>query len=54
MDTLFWRGKLKDRNQFEDLDLGKAIILKWILKKLRWRPWVEINWFRIGTIGELF
>ena len=28
-----WRGNLKERSRFEDLDADGMIILKWILKK---------------------
>jgi hypothetical protein len=29
----FWWGKLQERDNFEDLDLGGGLILKWGLKK---------------------
>jgi hypothetical protein len=32
MNIGLWRGKLKERDQFDDLGIYRSIILKWILK----------------------
>jgi hypothetical protein len=29
----FWSGSQKERDHYEDLDVGEKIILKWILEK---------------------
>jgi hypothetical protein len=38
----FWWG----REHYEDLDIGKRIILKWMVR-------AGFIWFRIGTTGGL-
>jgi hypothetical protein len=51
MHTGFWCVNLKDRNHFEDPDIGRRIILKWIYKIWGWRTWTGFVWLRIG-IGD--
>jgi hypothetical protein len=44
---------LKGRDNFEDLNTDKSIILKWNLKKQGAGMWTKFIWFRTGTTGEL-
>jgi hypothetical protein len=49
--TGFWRGNLRERDQFEDPGVEGRIILRWILRKWDVRAWTGSSWFRIGTGG---
>jgi hypothetical protein len=42
-------GNLKERDDFENLDVDGRIILKLILNKLVGRPWIGLIWLRIWT-----
>jgi hypothetical protein len=33
MHTAVWRGNMKERDHFQEVDIDGEIILKWILKK---------------------
>jgi len=33
MNTVFWWGDLKERDNLEDLDVDGTVILKWIFRK---------------------
>ena len=50
MRTRFWCRSLKERNNLEELRVGRRIMLKWKLKR---RSWVELTWLRIGSRGGL-
>jgi hypothetical protein len=53
MHTKFWWEDLKERDQQEDLDPGRRIILKCISKKQDVKVWTGFIWLRIGTSGRL-
>jgi hypothetical protein len=49
----YWWESQKERDHWEDKDLGGRTILKWILErkdKMEWTGWM---WLRIGTSGGL-
>jgi hypothetical protein len=41
----------KGRNNLEEQDLDRKIILKWICKKWDEETWTELLWVRIGRGG---
>jgi hypothetical protein len=45
----YWWESLKERNHYEDEDIGGWTILKWILEI----GWTGSIWLRIGTSGGL-
>jgi hypothetical protein len=47
-----WESQ-KERDYYEDLDLGGWIILKRILEKQDGIVWTEFIWLSIGTSGRL-
>jgi hypothetical protein len=49
----FWWESLKERDLQEDLDVGRRIILKWILERYDGMVWTALIWLRIRTSGEL-
>jgi hypothetical protein len=42
----------KERDHYEELDIGGTIILTRILEKYDGVVWAEFIWLRIGTSGE--
>jgi len=51
--TGFCWGDLRERDHLEDLDVGRSIILKWIVKEWDGEAWAGLIWLRIGTGGGL-
>jgi hypothetical protein len=47
-----WWENLKERDHWEDQDVGGWAILKWILQRDR-MGWDGLIWLRIGTSGGL-
>jgi len=52
-EEIYIRGFCKERDQFEDLDVGGKLILKWICKKWYGRASTRLIWLRIRTNGGL-
>jgi hypothetical protein len=48
----FWWESRKERNHYEDLDVGGSIIVEWILEGWAGGEWTGLIWLRIGTSGE--
>jgi hypothetical protein len=46
--TVFWSGKLRERDHLEDQSVDGRIILKWIFKKWDEGTWIGLIWLRIG------
>jgi hypothetical protein len=46
----FWWESQKERDRYEDLDIGRRII-EWILERLDGVIWTGLIWLRIGTSG---
>jgi hypothetical protein len=53
LPTRFWRGDLRERQNFEDLNVEGRIILKYIIKKWDEEAWTGLLGVRIGTGGGL-
>jgi hypothetical protein len=47
----YWWGIQKERDHWEDQDVGGWIILKWILERWDGMVWVGLMWLRMGTSG---
>jgi hypothetical protein len=45
----FWWESQKERDHWEDLDVGGRIILEWILDKSDRVVWTGFIWLRIDT-----
>jgi hypothetical protein len=46
-------GSQKERDHYEDQDIGGWIILKWILERWDGMVWTGSNWLRLETSGGL-
>jgi hypothetical protein len=44
-------GKPEGKDHYEDQDVGRWIILKWILEREDRVVWTGLVWLRIGTSG---
>jgi hypothetical protein len=49
----YWRESQKERDHWEDQDVGGWTILKWILERYDGMVGTGWNWLRIGTSGGL-
>jgi hypothetical protein len=49
----YWWEIQKERDHWEDQDIGGWTILKWILKRQDGMLWIGLIWLRIGTCGGL-
>jgi hypothetical protein len=47
-----WESQ-KEREHWEDQDISKWTILKWILERYDVMVWIGLIWLRIGTRGTL-
>jgi hypothetical protein len=47
-----WHGQ-KERDHYEDLDIGERIILKWILEEYDGRALTGLTWLRIDSSGDI-
>jgi hypothetical protein len=50
----YWWARQKERDHWEDQDVGVCTILKWILERSDGMEWIGLIWLRIGTSGGLF
>jgi hypothetical protein len=49
----YWWESQKERDHYEDQDVGGWTILKWIFERKDGMVWTGSNWLRIGTSGGL-
>jgi hypothetical protein len=49
----YWWESQRERDYYEDQDLGGWIRLEWILERWDGMMWTGLVWLRIGTCGEL-
>jgi hypothetical protein len=54
MHAGFWWGNRKETDPMEDLYMDRGIILKWILKTLAGKAWINIRqdtekWWAVGS-----
>jgi hypothetical protein len=47
----FWWERKKERYNYEDLDVGGRIILRWIVEKYDGVVWTGFIWLGIRTSG---
>jgi hypothetical protein len=53
MHIEFWWESQKERDHWEDLDVGEKIILKWASERWDGLVWTGLSWLRRGTSGGL-
>jgi hypothetical protein len=44
----FWWESQKERDNYKDLDIGKWIILKWILERQDGMGWYGLDWINLA------
>jgi hypothetical protein len=49
----YWWENQRERDHYEDKDVGVWIILRRILERWDGVMWTRLVWLRIGTGGEL-
>jgi hypothetical protein len=49
----YWWESEKERDHWEDIDVGGWTILKWIIDRYDGMVWIRLIWLRIGTSGGL-
>jgi hypothetical protein len=49
----YWWESQKERDHWEDQDVGGWTILKWMLERWDGMVWIGSVWLRIGTGGGL-
>jgi hypothetical protein len=47
----YWWESQKERDHWEDEDVGGWIILKWIFERYDGEVWTRLIWLRIWTSG---
>jgi hypothetical protein len=50
----YWWESQKERDHYEDQDVGVWTILKWILERQDAMPWIGLIWLSIGASGGHF
>jgi hypothetical protein len=53
MHTGYWWESQKDKDHWEEQDVGGWTILKWISERCVEMVWIALIWLRIGTSGGL-
>jgi hypothetical protein len=53
MHTGYWWESQKERDHYEDQDIGALMILKWILGREDGVEWTGSIWLKIGASGGL-
>jgi hypothetical protein len=53
MDIGYWRDHQKERDRWEDQDVSRRTIIKWILEREDAMIWTGLIWLKIGTSGGL-
>jgi hypothetical protein len=53
MHVGYWWEIQKERDHWEDQDVGECTILKWISERQDGMVWLGSIWLRIGTSGGL-
>jgi hypothetical protein len=49
----YWWESQKERDHWEDQDVGGWTILKWILERYDGMEWIGLIWLKIGASGGL-
>jgi hypothetical protein len=49
----YWWESQKERDHWEDQNIGEWTILKWILERQNGMEWIGLIWLRIGASGGL-